>query len=163
MREWHLLVETTRSLVVLLFVIDPISILAHPHCTTVGKLWKSLVVIHSQKILLKAAWLAFPSRYEHLVLAKRLTSTLHMVLFNIDWRFNGNRCIILLVINISNYITDWGHLILLISMFYDTIVYLKLDIIEKSQNMYFKLLSTMTNSSNFSLLIYNSFGPHLHH
>ena len=69
-----MLVETTRSLVVLLFVIDPISILAHPHCTTVGKLWKSLVVIHSQKILLKAAWPAFQPCYEHLGLAKRITT-----------------------------------------------------------------------------------------
>ena len=120
MREWHLLVETTRSLVVLLFVIDPISILAHPHCTTVGKLLKSLVVIHSQRTLLKAARSVFQPYYEHLRLVKRITTmtSLHMVLFIIDWWFNENLCIIFLVMNISTYITDWVHLIWLKSIFY---------------------------------------------
>ena len=112
--------ETTRSLVVLLFVIDPISILAHPHCTTVGKLLKSLVVIHSQKTLLKVAWPVFQPCYEYLRLAKKITtvSSLHKVLFKIDWWFNENLCIILLVMNISTYITDWSHLIWLKSIFY---------------------------------------------
>ena len=100
--------ETTRSLVVLLFVIDPISILAHPHCTTVGKLWKSLLVIHFQKTLLKAARPVFQPCFEHLWLAKRITtvSSLHKVLFNIDCWLNENLCIIFWVMNISPYIRE---------------------------------------------------------
>jgi hypothetical protein len=94
--------------VVLLFVIDPISILAHPHSTTVGKLWKSLVVIHSQQTQLKATWPAFQPLYENLVLAKRPTYNSIKPLHGFDTLIDDSMkaIFIFLVMNITTYITD---------------------------------------------------------